>query len=131
MAASRESIAFVKKSFLSDSRIQLAPLQGRPYKNGQRDSAGRNRDHRQKKSPKRHIVGRQEELDDLIAAFDHTVHEERPNPHRVGCPGRPALTMLARESATLSSDSILEHIRNCAACLDDLKELRLAMKRSQ
>jgi hypothetical protein len=84
-----------------------------------------------KKSPERLSVGRQEELDDLIAAFDRTVHEERPNPQRVGCPGRPALTMLARESATLSSDSILEHIRNCAACVDELKELRLAMKRSQ
>jgi hypothetical protein len=76
-------------------------------------------------------VGRQEELDDLIAAFDRTVHEDHPNPQRVGCPGRPALTALARESSTLRSDSILEHIRNCSACLEELKELRLAMKRSQ
>jgi hypothetical protein len=76
-------------------------------------------------------VGRQEELDDLIAAFGRIAHEDHLNPHRVGCPGRPALTTLARESATLRSDSILEHIRNCAACLDELKELRLAMKRSQ
>jgi hypothetical protein len=76
-------------------------------------------------------VGRQEELDDLIAAFDRTVHEDHLNLHRVGCPGQPALTTLARESAMRRSDSILEHIRNCAACLDELKELRLAMKRSQ
>jgi hypothetical protein len=76
-------------------------------------------------------VSRKEQLDDLIAAFGRRVHEEHPNPERVGCPGQPALTTLAMESATLCSDSILEHIRNCAACLDELKELRLATKRSQ
>ena len=71
-------------------------------------------------------MGRKEELDDLIAAFGRRVHEEHPNPERVGCPGRPVLTTLAKESATLCSDFMLEHIRNCAACLDELKELRLA-----
>ena len=76
-------------------------------------------------------MGRKEDLDDLIAAFDRAVHEDHPNPARVGCPGRPALTTLAKESATIRSDSILEHIRNCAACLDELKELRLATKRAQ
>jgi hypothetical protein len=76
-------------------------------------------------------VGRKEELDDLIAAFGRRVHEEHPNSERVGCPGRPALTMMAKESATLPSSSLLEHVRNCAACLDELKELRLAAKRSQ
>ena len=76
-------------------------------------------------------MGRKEELDDLVAAFGRRVHEEHPNPERVGCPGRPALTMLAKEPATIRSDSILEHIRNCAACLDELKELRLANKRAQ
>ena len=76
-------------------------------------------------------MGRKEELDDLIAAFGRRVHEEHPNPERVGCPGRPALTTLVKESATHRSDCLLEHIRNCAACLDELKELRLAVKRSQ
>ena len=76
-------------------------------------------------------MSRKQELDDLIAAFECAVHENHPNRERVGCPGTPALTTLAKESATLQSDSILEHIRNCAACLDELKELRLATKRAQ
>jgi hypothetical protein len=76
-------------------------------------------------------VSRKEEIDDLIAAFDRVVHQDHLNPERAGCPGRPALTALARGSQSLCSDSILEHIRNCAACLDELKELRLAMKHSQ
>jgi hypothetical protein len=76
-------------------------------------------------------VGRKQDLDDFITAFDSTIHDDHPNPERVGCPGRTALTLLAKGSATLRPDSILEHIRNCAACLDELKELRLASKRSQ
>jgi hypothetical protein len=76
-------------------------------------------------------VGRKEELDDLIAAFGRRVHEEHPNPERVGCPGRPELTMLVSESATLPSGSVLEHVRQCAACLDELKGLRLSIKRSR
>jgi hypothetical protein len=77
------------------------------------------------------MVGRKEELDDLIAAFDRAVHEDHPNLERIGCPGRPALTALAKQTEPVTSDSVLEHIRHCATCLDELKELRLAMKRSQ
>jgi hypothetical protein len=77
------------------------------------------------------MVGRKEELDNLIAAFDRAVHEDHPNPERIGCPGRLALTTLAKESAAFRPDSVLEHIRNCAACLEEVKELRLATKRSQ
>lgn len=75
-------------------------------------------------------MGRKEAIDDLITAFARSVHEDHPNPERVGCPGRPALTALAKELGPVTSDSLLEHIRHCAACLDELKELRLAMKRS-
>jgi hypothetical protein len=67
----------------------------------------------------------------LIAAFGRQVREEHPNPERVGCPGKPALTTLAEAAGTLRSESILDHVRNCAACLEELKELRLAPKRSQ
>jgi len=74
------------------------------------------------------MVSRKEELDDLIAAFARRVREEHPNPERVGCPGRLDLTTLA--AANLRSEFILEHVRNCAACLDELKQLRLATKRS-
>ncbi len=76
-------------------------------------------------------VGREEEIDDLIEAFDRVVHEDHLNPDRAGCSGRPVLTVLAKDSKPLGSDSLLEHIRHCAACLDELKELRLAMKRSR
>jgi hypothetical protein len=76
-------------------------------------------------------VSRKEELDDLIAVFGRQVREEHPNTERVGCPGRLALTTLAAATANLRSESILDHVRNCAACLDELKELRLATKRSQ
>ena len=82
------------------------------------------------KSPEGLILSRKEEIDDLMAALDRLVHAEHSNPERVGCPGHPALTRLTTESATLGSDSILAHIRNCAACLDELKELRLATKPS-
>jgi hypothetical protein len=70
-------------------------------------------------------VGRKEELDGLIAAFGRRIHEEHPNPERVGCPGRAALTRLAMEPEALAPDSILGHVRHCAACLDDLRDLRM------
>jgi hypothetical protein len=76
-------------------------------------------------------VSRKEEIDDLIAAFDRVVHEDHFNAERTGCPGRPALTAMARDSKPLGSDSLLEHIRHCAACLNELKELRLTMKRPE
>jgi hypothetical protein len=76
-------------------------------------------------------VGRREELDDLIAAFGRQVYQEHPNPERAACPGRPALTELANEPEVVRSDSILDHLRQCAACLEELKELRLYNKRSQ
>jgi hypothetical protein len=77
------------------------------------------------------MMGRKEELDDLIAAFDRAVHEEHPNPERAGCPGRAALTRLATEPEALGLGSILDHVRQCAACLDELRELRTSIKRPQ
>ena len=76
-------------------------------------------------------MGRREELDALIAAFGRRVQEEHPNPERVGCPGRAALTRLATEPEALGPDSILDHLRQCAACLDELRELRTSIKRPQ
>jgi hypothetical protein len=65
---------------------------------------------------------------DLIAAFDRIVHEKRARPDRANCPGTSALESLAR-CETVESASILAHIRDCAACLDELKALRQSMKR--
>jgi hypothetical protein len=76
-------------------------------------------------------VGRKEDLDDLIIAFDRAVHEDHPNPERIGCPGRPALTRLATQPRDSESGAILDHIRECASCLDELRALRGSRKRSQ
>ena len=77
------------------------------------------------------IVTRKEELDDLIAAFDRRVHEEHPNPERIGCPGRAALTRVAMELEALEHDSVLDHVLQCAACLDEVRDLRKLGKKSQ
>ena len=76
------------------------------------------------KSRERLIVSRKEELDDLIAAFDRQLREEHPNPERANCPGRAALKSLASEPEAFRTEAILDHIRECAVCLDELKELR-------
>jgi hypothetical protein len=73
-------------------------------------------------------VGRKEELEELIAAFGRRVHEEHTNPERVGCPERAALTRLAKEPGVFDADSLLDHILKCAACLDELKEVRKPRK---
>ena len=76
-------------------------------------------------------MGRKEELDDLLATFGRRVHEEHPNAARVGCPGLPALTRLATKPRDLESGAILDHIRECASCLDELRDLRRSRKRSR
>ena len=54
------------------------------------------------------MVGRKEELDDLIAAFGRRVHEA------------PSILIAS-----------FDHVRNCAICLDELRKLRLTIKRPQ
>lgn len=76
-------------------------------------------------------MGRKEDVDDLIAAFGRRVHEEHPNPERIGCPGRTALTRLAKEPGVFDADSLLDHILQCAACLEELRHLRMSSKRPQ
>ncbi len=48
------------------------------------------------------------------------MHEDFPNPQRIACPGREVLLKLAQQPA----DAQLVHIRQCAPCFDELKELR-------
>ena len=60
----------------------------------------------------------------LSDAFDRVVHEDYPNPERVNCPGRSALQKLAAEPEAVPDASILVHIRQCAPCFDELRELR-------
>jgi hypothetical protein len=57
---------------------------------------------------------------ELVDAFEGIVHEDFPNPQRIACPGREVLLKLAQQPA----DAQLVHIRQCAPCFDELKELR-------
>jgi hypothetical protein len=61
---------------------------------------------------------------DLIDAFDNVVHRDFPNPERLGCPGREVLAQLAHPPADTQLPHLLEHVRRCAPCFDELKELR-------
>jgi hypothetical protein len=61
---------------------------------------------------------------ELLDAFDRVVHDDFPNPQRTSCPGREVLLKLARRSADTQFACVLAHIRQCAPCFDELKELR-------
>ena len=61
---------------------------------------------------------------DLIEAFRAMVHKEFPNPQRIGCRGHDALMKLASGSENPEFTSILAHVRQCAPCFDELKQLR-------
>jgi hypothetical protein len=61
---------------------------------------------------------------ELLDAFDRVVHEDVPNPQRVACPGREVLLKLAHLAAVTQLAPLLAHIRQCAPCFDEMKELR-------
>ncbi len=61
---------------------------------------------------------------DLVEAFERIIHEDFPNPQRIGCPGHQALLRLAAGSGHIEQTRLLDHIRQCAPCFDELKELR-------
>lgn len=61
---------------------------------------------------------------ELLDAFDRIIHEDFPNPQRSGCPGRGALSKLAEAAGQVQQTRLLAHIRQCAPCFDELKELR-------
>ena len=65
---------------------------------------------------------------DLIDAFEAIVHRDFPNPHRIDCPGRDSLVGLAACLGDAQSSLVLTHIRQCAPCFDELKELRRKIK---
>jgi len=60
----------------------------------------------------------------LLDAFDRVVHEDVPNPQRIACPGREVLLKLAQQPTDTQLAHLLAHIRQCAPCFDELKELR-------
>jgi hypothetical protein len=61
---------------------------------------------------------------ELLEAFERIIHEDFPNPQRIGCPGGDALSRLTEESGHIQQTRLLAHIRQCAPCFDELKELR-------
>jgi hypothetical protein len=61
---------------------------------------------------------------ELLDAFDRVVHEDFPNPQRVGCPGQDALLELSKSPTDGRLCELLIHIRQCAPCFEELKTLR-------
>jgi hypothetical protein len=61
---------------------------------------------------------------ELLEAFENVIHEDFPNPKRIGCPGHEALLTLVDRSKQIQHTRLLAHIRQCAPCFDELKELR-------
>ncbi len=61
---------------------------------------------------------------ELLEAFERIIHEDFPNPQRIDCPGHEALLKLAEGSAHVQLRNLLAHVRQCAPCFDELKELR-------
>ena len=61
---------------------------------------------------------------ELLDAFDRVMHQDHPNPWRINCPGFSALRKLAVEPDAVHFAPTLAHIRQCAPCFGELKELR-------
>lgn len=61
---------------------------------------------------------------ELLNAFNRVVHEDFPNPRRAACPGREVLLKLAHGPVDTQFAYLIAHIRQCAPCFDELKELR-------
>jgi hypothetical protein len=65
---------------------------------------------------------------ELLNSFEAVVHRDFPNPHRIGCPGRDSLAGLAACRGDAAPAQVLAHIRQCAPCFDELRELRTKTK---
>lgn len=80
------------------------------------------------RTPERSVSSEKE----LLEAFERIIREDFPNPQRIGCPGHEALLKLAEGSGHVQQTRLFAHIRQCAPCFDELKELRRkAVDRSQ
>lgn len=63
---------------------------------------------------------------ELTDTFERMLHRDFPNPQRIGCPGREELRLLVEPSTDSEYSYLFEHIRQCAPCFDELKEMRRA-----
>lgn len=61
---------------------------------------------------------------ELVNSFETIVRRDYPNPRRIGCPARNSLVGLAICLGDAQSALVLAHIRECAPCFDEFKELR-------
>jgi hypothetical protein len=61
---------------------------------------------------------------ELLDAFERIIHQDFPNPQRIDCPGHEVLLKLAEGSAHVQLRHLSAHVRQCAPCFDELKELR-------
>ncbi len=61
---------------------------------------------------------------ELTDAFARVVHEDFPNPGRVGRPSSDTLARFVAQPTDLEFRMFLEHARQCAPCFNDLKKLR-------
>jgi len=61
---------------------------------------------------------------ELLVAFDIWIHAEHANPERKGCPGRERLEAVVRAKTKVEDEYTLKHIGLCAACLDEMRQIR-------
>jgi hypothetical protein len=66
---------------------------------------------------------------EFLEVFFDWIHTVYPNKHRKGCPGRSALLALETVKGRFEDEYTLQHIGRCAACLDDLMEIRRGLRR--
>ena len=66
---------------------------------------------------------------ELIQAFERWIHVAHPNPERKGCPGRERLEAVVKATTKLKDKYTLDHIGQCAACLDEMKAIKREIAR--
>jgi len=70
-------------------------------------------------------MNREQEFEELVAAFGRHLHEAHANPDRVGCPEQATLIALAADPKSGEKfASVLDHLCHCAPCLEGLAKLR-------
>ena len=62
--------------------------------------------------------------EELIEAFDQWIHTAHSNHTREGCPHRSVLRSFVFGTNKTKDESVFDHIGHCAACLDDMQQIR-------
>jgi len=61
---------------------------------------------------------------ELLIAFDLWIHDKHPNLERKGCPGKDRLVAVVQARVKVEDQYTLDHLSKCAACLDEMKEIK-------